>query len=131
MLPKASRAVVSHRMQNQALQGRSGAISTAVAHFLHTEGVTGSNPVSPIPTGKKKLKDSLYWAQWGITTVINPSDLVLVDTTQLDSCSILAILRAVYGSKGVVLLCQIYRHPHPPSRRPSHPQLLPTRFQNW
>ena len=24
------------------------AISTAVAHFLHTEGVTGSNPVSPI-----------------------------------------------------------------------------------
>ena len=26
----------------------SGAISTAVAHFLHTEGVTGSNPVSPI-----------------------------------------------------------------------------------
>ena|GEM_PF-3502429 len=25
------------------------AISTVVAHFLHTEGVTGSNPVSPIP----------------------------------------------------------------------------------
>jgi hypothetical protein len=24
------------------------AISTVVAHFLHTEGVTGSNPVSPI-----------------------------------------------------------------------------------
>lgn len=24
------------------------AISTGVAHFLHTEGVTGSNPVSPI-----------------------------------------------------------------------------------
>ena len=26
----------------------SRAISTGVAHFLHTEGVTGSNPVSPI-----------------------------------------------------------------------------------
>ena len=24
------------------------AISTVVAHFLHTEGVTGSNPVSPM-----------------------------------------------------------------------------------
>ena len=29
-------------------RSRSWAISTAVAHFLHTEGVTGSNPVSPI-----------------------------------------------------------------------------------
>jgi hypothetical protein len=28
--------------------GKSRAISTVVAHFLHTEGVTGSNPVSPI-----------------------------------------------------------------------------------
>lgn len=27
---------------------RDRAISTGVAHFLHTEGVTGSNPVSPI-----------------------------------------------------------------------------------
>ena len=27
---------------------RTRAISTVVAHFLHTEGVTGSNPVSPI-----------------------------------------------------------------------------------
>jgi hypothetical protein len=29
------------------------AISTVVAHFLHTEGVTGSNPVSPIPVTAK------------------------------------------------------------------------------
>ena len=32
------------------------AISTGVAHFLHTEGVTGSNPVSPI------IKK--YWETW-------------------------------------------------------------------
>ena len=31
------------------------AISTVVAHFLHTEGVTGSNPVSPIDMSIKEL----------------------------------------------------------------------------
>ena len=34
------------------------AISTVVAHFLHTEGVTGSNPVSPI---EKALIDCKLW----------------------------------------------------------------------
>ena len=35
------------------------AISTVVAHFLHTEGVTGSNPVSPmklVSSGKEKAE---------------------------------------------------------------------------
>lgn len=35
------------------------AISTVVAHFLHTEGVTGSNPVSPIRVSAI-LQESYY-----------------------------------------------------------------------
>ena len=37
------------------------AISTVVAHFLHTEGVTGSNPVLPIKNFKvTHLGDRIY-----------------------------------------------------------------------
>ena len=40
------RRLFSLGASSRSLQHR--AISTAVAHFLHTEGVTGSNPVSPM-----------------------------------------------------------------------------------
>jgi len=48
------------------------AISTAVAHFLHTEGVTGSNPVSPI---SDKIHSCL-WAgiNWAATALPQASD---------------------------------------------------------
>jgi hypothetical protein len=39
---------------------RKRAISTAVAHFLHTEGVTGSNPVSPINFIRPEIVSSNY-----------------------------------------------------------------------
>lgn len=36
-------------------------ISTVVARFLHTEDVTGSNPVSPIISAQKTIRD---WFRW-------------------------------------------------------------------
>ncbi len=36
-------------------------ISTVVAHFLHTEGVTGSNPVSSIFLNLMKMSEKVAW----------------------------------------------------------------------
>ncbi len=46
--------------------GGSRAISTVVAHFLHTEGVTGSNPVSPITPSTKLSKADRMSLQKGV-----------------------------------------------------------------